>query len=85
MFHLQITDIIWNPIKDQKNRDYLFLTYGPSSRMEFPESWKERMKIWDDTINALINENKETIIEEIDLNMKTHLNPNMTDPVVDIN
>ena len=66
------------------NRDYLFLTYGPSSRMEYPESWKERMKIWDDTINALINVNEEAIIEEIDLNMKTNSNPNITDSIVDI-
>ena len=66
------------------NRDYLFLTYGPSSRMEYPESWRERMKIWDDTINALINANEEDIIKDIDLNRKTNLNPNITDPILDI-
>ena len=84
MLYFLFAEIIWNPIEDQNNRDYLFLTYGPSSRMEFPENWKERMKIWDDTINALINAKEETLIEEIDLNMKTHLNPNITDPIVDI-
>ena len=60
------------------------MTYGPSSRMEYPESWKERMKIWDNTINKLVNENEESIIDEIDLNMKNTLKTSTTDPIVDV-
>ena len=52
--------------------------------MEYPESWKERMKIWDNTINKLVNENEESIIDEIDLNMKNTLKTSTTDPIVDV-
>ena len=53
------------------NRDYLFLTYGPSSRMEYPNEWKERMQIWDETIQSLSEQNDEEMENEKDTDDKS--------------
>ena len=80
----KIADIIWDPVKDKMNREYLFLTYGPSSRMEYPNRWKERMEIWEDTIRTLL----EIDTEEKKYGMNTdHTDESkiMTpDPILDI-
>ena len=57
--HLQIIDISWTPVRNNTHRDYLFLTYGPSSRMEYPSSWSERMELWENTIPNILGSNEE--------------------------
>ena len=52
------------------NRDYLFLTYGPSSRMEYPNEWKERMQIWDETIQSLSEQDDGEMVNEINTDVK---------------
>ena len=58
-------------MKDKINRDYLFLTYGPSSRMEYPNEWKKRMQIWDETIQSLSGQNDGEMENEINTNVKS--------------
>ena len=53
-----ITDITWNPVTNKMSPEYLSLTYGPSSHMEYPENWKERMRRWEVTIETMENVNK---------------------------
>ena len=66
------------------NRDYLFLTYGPSSRMEYPNNWKERMEIWDETIQTLLENRDEEMKSEIDINAKLESKTATPDPILDI-
>ena len=81
---MYLTDIIWSPVSDKLNRDYLFLTYGPSSRMEYPNNWNERMKIWDETIQTLLEHADEEMKSEVDFNSKTELKTATTGPILDI-
>ena len=60
------TDIIWDPVTNKMNPEYLFLTYGPASHMKYPENWKERMRMWEVTIQTMENIKKfKTEINEI--------------------
>ena len=81
---MNCTDIIWSPVSDKMNRDYLFLTYGPSSRMEYPNNWNRRMKIWDETIQTLLENTDEEMKSEIDPDAKNELKTATPDPILDI-
>ena len=81
---MNFTDIIWSPVNDKLNRDYLFLTYGPSSRMEYPNNWNKRMKIWDETIQALLENTDEEMDSEIDFDALNKLKTATPDPILDI-
>ena len=81
---IDFIDIIWIPVSDNLNREYLFLTYGPSSRMEYPNNWNKRMKIWDETIQTLFENTDEEIKSEIDFDAKNELNTATPDPILDI-
>ena len=52
MFQI-ITDVLWKPITNKNNREYLRLTYAASSYMEYPENWKERMEIWEKVLGEI--------------------------------
>ena len=67
------------------NRDYLFLTYGPSSRMEYPNEWKERMQIWDETIQSLSEQNDEEMENEINTNVKNESMNSTADFILESN
>ena len=81
---MNFTDIIWSPVSDKLNRDYLFLTYGPSSRMEYPNNWNRRMKIWDETIQKLLENTDEDIKSEIDFDANNESKTATLDPILDI-
>ena len=81
---MNFTDIIWSAVSDKLNRDYLFLTYGPSSRMEYPNNWNERMKIWDETIQKLLENTDEDMKNEIDFDAKNESKTATLDPILDI-
>lgn len=81
---MNFSDIIWSPVRDELNRDYLFLTYGPSSRMEYPNNWKERMEIWDETIQTLLENRDEEMKSEMHINAKLESKTATPDPILDI-
>ena len=48
----------------------MFLTYEPSSRMEYPNEWKERMQIWDEAIQSLSEQDGGEMENEINTDVK---------------
>ena len=62
-------------MRNKTNREYLFLTYGQSSHMEYPSSWSERMEIWENTIPNILSSNKEGLKSENNFSVENELKP----------
>ena len=52
--------------------------------MEYPNNWNKRMKIWDETIQTLLENTDEEMKTEIDFDAKNELKTATPDHILDI-